>query len=282
MSILESVFRRIIIRNVDKAITGTAKSLVNSAGQTYSQQAVLPTVGRLIWNVFAFIVLVFGLSAILLGIGTELAYVIPFLFIWRVIRPLTQNYTYDYKSVAITKSDRRYSSGSRTIGYKYVKDKDAKIIYTDGQTKISKIEGAFKLIVFIASLLFIYNTTSTPKFKVENMSYADKVKILKQGDTLFTNSPKIDFFARYKDDFRKNEVIVESGKDSVSIAGVFIKVDSAADRYGKYERYFELKPIKEPKYDDPILYEPKDRVGKTWYVDPSDINVGQRKIKKSE
>jgi hypothetical protein len=60
------------------------------------------------------------------------------------------------------------------------------------------------------------------------------------------------------------------------------KVDSAADKYGKYKKYFETKPIIEPKYDAPILYEPKDRIGKAWFVDPNDINVGQAKLKKSE
>lgn len=282
MSLLESVFRRIIIRNADKAITGTAKAIINSAGtQTYTKKAKLPTIGSLIWNVISFTLWTVILSSIFLGIGTKLAYAIPFLFIWRVIRPLTYNYTYDYKPVAITKSDRRFSTGSKTIGYRYVKDKEAKINYTDSQIVISKTEGAIKLAVFLACLLFIYKSTTTIKFELENMSYTDKLKVLMPGDTLYTNSIKIDYLAKYKDEYTKGIRIAHSGNDSVKVAGIFIKVDSATDKYGnKYEKYFEVKPLREPQYYDPILFDEKDRLTKSWFVDPSDVNIGEHKIKK--
>lgn len=282
MSLLESVFRRIIIRNADKAITGTAKAIIASSGnQTHSEQAKLPTIGRLIWNIISFALLILILSSILLGIGTKLAYAIPFLFIWRVIKPLAYNYTYDYKQVAITKSDRRFKTGSKTVGYRSVKDKNAKINYTDSQITISKVEGAIKLILFLLCLLFIYQSTTRIKFELENMSYSDKMKVLFAGDTLFTNSDKIEYYAKYKDEYSKINRIVHSGNDSVTVAGIFIKVDSTTDKYGnKYERYFEIKPLREPQYYDPILYNEKDRLNKNWFVDPSDVNVGEYKSKK--
>jgi hypothetical protein len=282
MSLLESVFRRIIIRNADKAITGTAKAIINSAGtQTYTEKAKLPTIGSLIWNVISFTLWLVILSSILLAIGTKLAYAIPFLFIWRVIRPLAYNYTYDYKPVAITKTDRRFRTGSKTIGYRYVKDKEAKINYTDSQILISKIEGVIKLALFLACLLFIYRSTTKIKFELENMSYADKVKVLVPGDTLYNNSIKIDYFGKYKDEYSKGIRITHSGNDSVRVAGIFIKVDSATDKYGnKYEKYFEVKPLREPQYYDPILFDEKDRLSKSWFVAPSDVNIGERKLKK--
>ncbi len=282
MSLLESVFRRIIIRNADKAITGTAKAIINSAGtQAYSEKAKLPTIGKLIWNVFSFALLILILSSILLGFGTKLAYAIPFFFIWGVIRPLAYNYTYDYKQVPITKSDRRFKTGSKTVGYRSVKDKDAKINFTDSQIVISKAEGMLKLFIFLGCLLFIYQSTTTQKFELENMSYSNKVKALSTGDTLFTNSPKIEYYAKYKDEYSKFNRIVHGGNDSVKIAGIFIKVDNTIDKYGnKYKKYFEVKPLREPQYYDPILYDEKDRLSKRWFVDPSDVNIGENKGKK--
>ncbi len=281
MSFLETVFRRILIRNADKAITGTAKAVFNSVGnQSYSAKAKLPTVGNLVWNVISFALIVFLFASILLAFGTKFAYVAPFLLIWRIVRPLAYNYTYDYKSVSITKADRRYKTGSRTVGYRYVKDKEVRIDYNESQIRISKIEGFIKLAILIACLVYIYKTTSTLKFELENMSYSEKINLLTPGDTLFTNSPEIYYYAKYKDEFRGTR-IEHSGNDSVSIAGIYIRTDSATDKYAKkYTKYFEVTPLKEPKYYDPILFHEKDRVTKNWFVEPSDVNIGEFKGKK--
>jgi hypothetical protein len=137
------------------------------------------------------------------------------------------------------------------------------------------------LILFVFSLLSIHNTVTSEKFKIEHMTYSDKIKFLTKGDTLFTNSPKTYFYAKYKDGFDKIKRIVQSGVDSVSIAGLFVKIDSSTDRYGKsYEKFLEVKPIKEPKYDDPIIYDQQDRVGKSWFVNPNDVNVGTNVFRK--
>jgi hypothetical protein len=94
--------------------------------QNYSDRAKLPTIRRMIWNVCVFTFSIFLISSILLTFGMELALVVPFLFTWKVIRPLFYNYTYDYKAISITKSDRRYTTGQKTIGYRYVKDKNSR------------------------------------------------------------------------------------------------------------------------------------------------------------
>lgn len=137
------------------------------------------------------------------------------------------------------------------------------------------------MILFLICIGFIYRTTNSVKFKLENMAYSDKVNFLTKGDTLFANTPKIKFYARYKSVFDKEERIVESGKDSISVAGLFVKEDSASGEYGgKYEKYFEVKPLREPTYEKNILFEQKDRVNKKWFVDPSDVNIGKTKFHK--
>lgn len=164
MDILKSATKRILVRNADKIISTTGNNLLVGMSD-YSPR--LPTVKKIIVNVLCFIALNLLLIKIFMLIGfILLAYVTPLFFIGRIIRPLFFKHIYRQKQEAILVADRRYQSGTRTTGYKFVKDKTKRYDFSQEEIKLSRIEGGIKLIIAVLLTVWVNNYYSQPHWNL--------------------------------------------------------------------------------------------------------------------
>ena len=145
MNILTSAIRRILVRNTDKVISTTGRNMLIGMGD-YSPN--LPSVKRLIVKILLFSLIFFCIIKFFLIIGAPmLAEVTPLFFIGNIITLFVKKNIFGRQQVPIELADRRYKSGTRTVGYKFIKDAANKINFTPAQIKLSKMEGILKTIL---------------------------------------------------------------------------------------------------------------------------------------
>lgn len=128
----------------------------------------LPTWTKAVWNNIALAIWYFILTGVVGSLSVTLAYFVPLLFIGRIYRPLFRDYIYGRKREGIYARDRRYKTGARYEGSRWVVDKENKIYFADEQRFIARVEGTVKLIV---SGIAVFLVSTTPE-KVKSVPNA--------------------------------------------------------------------------------------------------------------
>lgn len=265
--------------------------------QAYQDSAPIPKASSVIWNVLMFAVWTLILPNILINTGVGIiAFIIPILFIGRVWRPLSRTYVNPKVSKGLYKSDRRTTTGSRQIGSYSTTDKSIQVPLETSEIKTYRVEGIIKVIILIVSYSFMYSTSQTDKFKLTNMTPEEKISLIQKGDTLYKNEKFIYYYALVDDYEKKYQ---EIAYDTIGTYVVFLGVDSLQTNSDKrtemqkvkgspefkefkaeFDIMFKVDPIIKPipNYNEEVYK--KKRIGeKDWYLKPSDLNIGEKKLK---
>lgn len=247
MDILKTAIRRILVRNTDKAISTSGRNILIELSE-YSPS--LPTVKRLIANVILFALINFLLIKFFILIGLPgLALITPLFFITTIITPLFRKHIFGRQQTAIAVADRRYKTGTRTVGYKFIKDKANKIDYTQSEIKLSRIEGLIKVLLFISLTLMTLHSMNSSEYKVKQLNTGDIPRLLKPNDTLMAklvfSSTVVYIKVKEKLGHSKDYDYIsfqEVYNDTAKQLGYFAKLDSIK-RYDKFELYFAYNPF---------------------------------------
>jgi len=292
MTILKRAIKRILIRNVDKTISTIGR---NAAYDMADYQPSFPTIGRLIKNVIWFAIVTFSVSALFSLFNVLfLAYITPIFFIGRVFRPLAYNHIYGKKQEPVLVRDRRYKSGARIEGYKWVKDKDQKYNFNPEQIKISKAEGLIKLLIAVLVVFNVYNTFSSANHRLNNLSKEEVLGLLLPGDTVFAKSNKVDVYIKvkktsyrvnYKGKRKINYETVSYEKaysDSLKYLGLFIPKDTTKT-VSSFDTYISISPLNSNGWSftnrkDSLTNNEITRADNLFYLNLSNITVSPNKL----
>ena len=292
MNILQTAIRRILVRNVDKTISTIGR---NAAYDMADYKPSLPTVSRLITNVIWFGVLTYSLSSIFAFFNIQLlAYITPLFFIGRIFRPLAYNHVYGQKQEPVLVRDRRFRSGARTEGYRWVKDKDKKYDFTPEQIKISKSEGLIKLLIAGLIVFNVHSTVTSTDHRQSNLNKEEVLRLLQPGDTVFSKSSKVDILVKVKEtSYRtgykgKREVSYETVSyktafaDSLKILGLFIAKDTTKTGLSYYT-YLSISSFNAngwlfTNHTDTIMNKEITRADSLFYIELSDATVSPSKL----
>ncbi len=282
----------------NKIYKGTHSTPIGTPGyyrEAYGDSSPIPKPSNVIWNVVMFAVWTLILpNSVMNAAGGVLAFFIPLLFIGRLWRPLFRNYVHPKVSKGLYKTDRRFTTGSRRIGSYSTTDKSIQVPLESPEIKTYRVEGILKLIILLTSYGFMYSTSQTDKFKLTNMTTKEKISFVQKGDTLYKNEKFIYYYALVDDHSKKYQ---EIGYDTLGSYVLFLGVDSLQtnkDNRTEMQRVKGSPEFKEFKAEfdimfkvDPIvrpipnynaeLYK-KKRIGKAWFLNPFDLNVGQEKL----
>ena len=287
---------KVISNTIYKGAHSTPIGTPDYYRQAYGNSSPIPKPSNVIWNVIMFAVWTFLLPNSLMHTSFGiLSFFVPLLFIRRLWRPLFRTYVHPKVSKGIYKSDRRFTSGSRQVGSYSTSDKSIQVPLETSEIKIYRVEGIIKLIILIVSYGFIYSTSQTDKFKLTNMTPEEKISLIQKGDTLYKNDKFIYYYALVKDDPKNYQ---EIGYDTIGTRVVFLAVDSIQTNSDnrtemqkvkgspefkefkpEFDIMFKVNPIVKPIRNYKEEAYRKKRVGKDWYLKPTDLNVGQQKLK---
>jgi hypothetical protein len=265
--------------------------------QAYADSSPIPKVKNVIWNVIMFAVwtLVLPYALIKTGIGL-FVFIIPLLFIGRIWRPLSRTYVNPTVSKGLYKSDRRTKTGSRQIGSYSSTDKSIQVPLETSEIKTYRVEGIIKVIILFASYILLYTISQTDKYKLVNMTLEEKISLIQKGDTLYKNEKFIYYYAMVDDN---KKAFQEIAYDTIGTFSILLRVDSIQTNSDKRTEMQKVKGSPEfkefnPEFDimfkvDPIikpvpnyneeLYR-KKRIGEqNWYLKPSDVNIGEKKLR---
>lgn len=281
MSILKTVFRRILIRQADNAISTSGRNFLISL-EDYNPS--FPSIKRLVKRVLIFTILNFLLIKLFLLFRlTTMAYLTPLLFIWTILSPFITKHIYNRKQQAITVKDRRNSSGYRTVAYKFVKDKSDKIYFSDSQLQIARIEGILKLCLAALLIFFVYSQANSNEFKVQNLTEYEIGNLATTDDTLIAKNSKTLAYVKVKMELSNNKdkikkydtsfIPFESNlityKFKSSQIGTFLFIDSSSHYSTKY---VAIKPFDNINSNS-TLQSNKTRIDSFFYVLLSDITI---------
>jgi len=294
MTLLERAVRRILVRNLDRIISTVGH---NAAYELTDYKPSLPTIGKLISNVIWFAVLTFSISSIFALFNIQLlAYITPILFIGRIFRPLVYNYIYGQKQEPVLVQDRRFRSGARIDGYRWVKDKDKKYDFTPEQIKISRAEGLIKLAIMGLVIFNVHSTMTSVKHRQNNLSQEQVLALLQVGDTViakynnavevFIKVKETSYHTNYK---RKREVNYNSiyfepvFTDSLKNLGLFIAKDTSTVSLSSIYSYISISPFHANGWSfsnkrDTLLEKETIRIDTLFYVESSNITVSPSKL----
>lgn len=286
---------KIISNKIYKGTHSTPIGTPEYYRQVYGGSSPIPKLSNVIWNVimFALWTLLLPNSLIHTAVGI-IAFSIPLLFIGRLWRPLFRTYVHPKVSKGIYKPDRRFTTGSRQIGSYTTTDKSIQVPLESSEIKIYRVEGILKLIIFLMSYGFMYSTSQTDKFKLTNMTTEEKVSLIQKGDTLYKNERFIYYYTLVDNHGKKYQ---EIAYDTTGSYVLFLGVDSlqtntdnrtemqkikGSPEFREFKNEFDvmfkvdpiIKPI--PNYNEELYR--KKKIGKSWYVKPIDVNVGQQKL----
>jgi len=280
MNILRQVIRRILVRNVDNAVSTIGRNLLVEITE-YSPN--LPSIKRLIFNLLSvtFInYLLINLFIVLDLVG--LALLTPLFFISTIIRPIFRNRIYGRKQVGIEVTDRRYKTGTKTVGYKFTKDKDVIIEFTQTQKKISKVEGILKLLAFIALATIPYKKINSKEFKVKLLKTEEILSKFELGDTLIANqkysSTNVFIKVKEKKKYSKGYDISfeEVYTDSSKYLGLFVKLDSITDGTIN-KKYISYIPFHKKEFDKKLI-ESQKRIDTLFYINCEDGTITESNL----
>jgi len=242
MSIFKSAVRRILVRNVDRTIsTATRNAAYNAAD--YSPK--LPSYSNLIKNSIWFAFLTFIIASFFIIADIHfLAYLSPLFFISRIIKPLFYDHIYGQKEEPVLVRDRRYKTGTRTQGYRLVKDINKRIDFTFEQIKISKREGIIKILLTILIIFYVHITLNSVSHRISKLSDNQVLELLKSGDTIYAKNKMTEIYIKLKDysyftHKGKIEISHENYsfelafKDTLKILGAFSALDSNKKDYSE-------------------------------------------------
>jgi hypothetical protein len=263
--------------------------------RAYVNASPIPKTSNVAWNIVTFAVWTFGFPNALVStqIGI-IAFFIPLLFILRVWLPLSRDYVHPRVSKGIYKSDKRFKTGSRKVGSYLTSDTSIRVPLEPAEISIYRVEGIIKAIILIVSYSFMYSTSQTAEYKLTNMTIREKIALIHEGDTLYKNGKFIYYYAVVNNS--KNSYVEFAYDTSVSYT-IFLGVDSIQtnsdtrstmqkvkgspeyrDFTPEYDVMFKVKPIVKPNYKNNEEFYRGKRVGKNWYVKPSDVNVGASRL----
>ncbi|GAB2575894.1 hypothetical protein [Spirosoma areae] len=146
----------------------------------------LPGIGRSIGNVLTFLILISVLTAGCTILWKPLGYLVPWLFVGRVYRPLFSEYTYGWKLQGVYKRDIWAKYGQRYLKNQLVVDKANKIYYTPQQRAIARIEGTIKAVIFGVAIMLVamskekVKTVPKAPLTIKNLTIGSSVSTLKQ------------------------------------------------------------------------------------------------------
>jgi hypothetical protein len=296
MTILERAIRRILVRNVDRTISTIGR---NAAYDMTDYKPSFPSIGRLISNVIWFAILTFCISSVFAYFDIKLlAYITPIFFIGRIFRPLAYNHIYGQKQEPLLVRDRRFRSGARTEGYRWVKDKDKKYDFTPEQIKISKSEGLIKLVIAGLVIFNVHTTVTSAEHRQSNLSKEQVLGLLQPGDTVVAKYDKVEIFVKVKEtSYRtgykgKREVSYESFSfevaytDSLKNVGLFIASDTSKASVSSIYNYLAISPFHandwsfNNRIDTSYSYNEKKitRADTMFYVEFSNVTVSPSKL----
>lgn len=293
MTILESAIRRILVRNLDRTISTVGR---NAVYDMTDYKPSLPTIGRLISNVIWFAVLTFALSSIFAYFNIQfLAYITPLFFIGRIFRPFAYNHVYGQKQESVLVRDRRFRTGARTEGYRWVKDKDKKYDFSPEQIKISKSEGLIKLLIAGLVVFNVHLQMTSAEHRQDNLKEEEVLRLLQPGDTVFSKSSSVDVFVKVKETSyrtsykQKREVSYQSFSyetafiDSIKMLGLFIAKDTAGVEYLSHNTYLSISPFNTKgwsftNHTDTIMEKQTTRADTLFYIKLSDASVSASKL----
>lgn len=266
MNILEAAIRRILIRNTEKAILNTAKGLGDSERSKY--RIVYPTVSNAIWSIIIMGIVVGGLVFLLLSVNLPiLGFFVPLLFIFSVFKSF-RGYTYDLKEEILYKSDRRYSTGRKIVGYQTVEDKTKKIEFTESEKLIGRVEGAAKMLIVFIAWIFCYTTFNSIENRIYRLSEKQVLNILLVGDTLYKKENEVEVFGLYKSTYNDDTVRSAFAEIKSNPIGILVSVDST-----KVSKWLTIKPIAELKMKSFSIKSESDRIGNDLQVRLDDILI---------
>jgi hypothetical protein len=281
MSFFSTVFRRIFVRTADKAISTHGRNILIGLGD-YNPS--LPTIKRLIINVAIFSIANFVLIKLFLLFGLiVLAFITPLFFLKTILTPLISKHIYNRKQQAIAVNDRRYSSGYRTVGYKFIKDKSEKIDFTTNQIKVSRLEGLVKLCLALFFIFFVYSKINSKEYKASKLTENEVKELLRPNDILISKNSEALVYIKVKsqtsgsyDKVKKYDttfITFEQGYKTFKLKdkelGMFLFIDSSS-KYG--EKFIALKPFE--RIDSITkLNSNQNRVDSTFYILLNDITI---------
>ncbi len=282
MDILSTAIRRIFVRNTDNTISNLTR---NSLIGLTEYNPIKPSLRRLIFNVIIFSLLNYILIKIFLLIGfIVLAFATPFFFLGTIIKPLFSKFIYGRQQESINQIDRRYKTGTRTVGYRFGKDKTIKIDFSKKEILFSRLEGILKLLLGLFFIYLVYSEFNSTEYKINKIQNETLLKYFKVNDTILSVRKEIDVcikikekISKYKKDYSNisfKKVFVNNSKE----LGIFINIDSFAG-YG--ETYIAFKPFIQKdtlfKFDDT-----QKRFDDKLYIKSSDITITPYNFEKQQ
>ncbi|SFF33476.1 hypothetical protein SAMN05216167_14913 [Spirosoma endophyticum] len=84
-----------------------------------------------------------------------MGFIVPLLFIGRAYKPLVRKCIYGQKAESVYVPDKRFDSGLRYKGKRFVVDIENKYYLTDQQRTIARAEGALKLCLICLAILWV-------------------------------------------------------------------------------------------------------------------------------